>query len=131
MQAAADRGGCVMTVPTDTIVDRHDETPDVDAGTATYEGRHRAPDDRPRFVRDHPDDYTPRHAQPDCEDSPLPPGAQPDDLVYITTARQGIPYHRHAACGRSTRTGVWIPAGQALTVYGSKPCPRCWPEVTR
>lgn len=59
-------------------------------------------------------------------------GPGPDEQVWIATARRDITAHRPATasstgCGRSTRTGLTLPAGQATERYHARWCVRCWP----
>ncbi|MEW2383354.1 helix-turn-helix domain-containing protein [Micromonospora sp. NPDC047707] len=60
-------------------------------------------------------------------------GPAPHDRVWIATARQGIEAHgpRNATstyCGRSTRTGLTLPARQAAEQHEATWCRRCWPN---
>jgi uncharacterized protein YbaR (Trm112 family) len=65
----------------------------------------------------------------------------PSALVWMSTTRRGLDYHRPGAtavesrmnvgstvCGRSMRTGRRLELQQAIGFYQAKPCTRCWPN---
>lgn len=58
---------------------------------------------------------------------PVDPGTQ----VWIAAARRGITAHalfsgERTRCGRSTRTGLTLPAGQAAERFQASWCTPCW-----
>lgn len=73
-------------------------------------------------------------AAPEPAPVPVPAGPAATDQVWIAAPRCGIQAHRPATsgqtgCGRSTRTGLTLPAGQAADRYEACWCPRCWPAM--
>jgi len=72
----------------------------------------------------------------DTAPAPVQDGPAAGDQVWVAVARRGIEAHRPAGstrtgCGRSTRTGLTLPAGQAAQRYEARRCPRCWPGAPR
>ena len=56
-----------------------------------------------------------------------------DHLVWVSTARRGIDYHRPeptnaTTCGRTTRYGEILRRSNVVDRFGSKPCRRCYPH---
>lgn len=65
---------------------------------------------------------------------PVTPAAGPvvDEQVWIAVRRRDVQMHQlgdgRTRCGRSTRTGVTMPAGEAIERHQARPCRRCWQE---
>ncbi|OKI47210.1 hypothetical protein [Micromonospora sp. CB01531] len=63
----------------------------------------------------------------------VPPGGPTaEETVWIAAARREIEAHRIdeplTGCGRSTRTGQRLAAGQAWGLHEARWCRRCWPS---
>jgi hypothetical protein len=95
------------------------ETDDLPATVRSLDGRER-PATRP----------APAAQVPAVVVRPIP---GPDEQVWIATARKGIEAHApktktFTRCGRSTRTGLTLPADQAHQRHAATWCRTCWPE---